>query len=121
VIISPNLPARPPGWPALSARSRPTGMLHAAAHLAGGAHLAAAKDVATVISGTTAWIVGVLAGLATLMLTVGGIRYLLAGGDPAEVAKAKIALRSAAIGYGLAVLAPVIVIILSSLTGGPHS
>ena len=48
------------------------------------------------------------------------IRYLLAGGDPAEVAKAKIALRSAAIGYGLAVLAPVIVIILSSLTGGPH-
>jgi hypothetical protein len=53
------------------------------------------------------------------MLTVGGVRYLMAGGDPAEVAKAKIAFRSAAIGYGLAVLAPVIVTILKSLTGGP--
>jgi hypothetical protein len=94
-------------------------MLHAATHLAGGANLAAAKDVSAVITSTTAWITGILAVLATLMLTVGGIRYLLAGGDPAEVAKAKIALRSAAIGYGLAVLAPVIVIILSSLTGGP--
>lgn len=114
-----NTSPNPHGWPALSPTSQPAGMLHAAAHLASGANLAAAKDVAAVISGTTAWIVGVLAGLATLMLTVGGIRYLLAGGDPAEVAKAKIALRSAAIGYGLAVLAPVIVLILSSLTGGP--
>jgi hypothetical protein len=94
-------------------------MLHTAAHLASGANLAAASNVGQVISATTLWITGILAGLATLMLTVGGIRYLLAGGDPAEVAKAKIALRSAAIGYGLAVLAPVIVIILSSLTGGP--
>jgi Type IV secretion system pilin len=115
---APRPPAPPPGWASLTAQARPAGLLHAA-RLAG-ANLAAAKDLAAVISGTTAWIVGILAGLATLMLTVGGIRYLLAGGDPAEVAKAKIALRSAAIGYGLAVLAPVIVIILSSLTGGPH-
>lgn len=55
---------------------------------------------------------------ATLMLTVGGIRYLAAGGDPAEVQKAKIALRSAGIGYALAILAPVIVAVLKSLTGG---
>ena len=119
MITSPNPPAQPPAWPALTATTRPAGMLHAAAHLAGGANLAAASSVSQVISATTLWITGILAGLATLMLTVGGIRYLLAGGDPAEVAKAKIALRSAAIGYGLAVLAPVIVIILSSLTGGP--
>jgi Type IV secretion system pilin len=79
----------------------------------------AASSVSQVISNTTVWLVGILAGLATLMLTIGGVRYLLAGGDPAEVAKAKIALRSAAIGYGLAVLAPVIVTILKSLTGGP--
>jgi len=52
------------------------------------------------------------------MLTVGGIRYLAAGGDPAEVQKAKIALRSAGIGYALAILAPVIVAVLKSLTGG---
>ncbi len=95
----------------------------AAAGLPGAAHAAgtilAASSVSQVISNTTVWLVGILAGLATLMLTVGGVRYLLAGGDPAEVQKAKIALRSAAIGYGLAVLAPVIVAILKSLTGGP--
>jgi Type IV secretion system pilin len=79
----------------------------------------AADSVSQVITNTTLWLVGILAGLATLMLTVGGVRYLMAGGDPAEVAKAKIAFRSAAIGYGLAVLAPVIVTILKSLTGGP--
>jgi hypothetical protein len=44
----------------------------------------------------------------------------VAGGDPGRAgAKAKTALRSAAIGYGLAALAPVIVTILKSLTGGP--
>ena len=56
--------------------------------------LAAATAVSQVINNTTVWLVGILAGLATLMLTIGGVRYLMAGGDPAEVAKAKIALRS---------------------------
>jgi hypothetical protein len=93
------------------------GTVHAAARSPG--VLLAAKTVGQVIGSTTVWLAGILAGLATLMLTVGGVRYLLAGGDPAEVAKAKTALRSAAIGYGLAALAPVIVTILKSLTGGP--
>ncbi len=86
---------------------------------AAGFPVLAANSVSQVISNTTVWLVGILAGLATLFLTNGGVRYLMAGGDPAEVAKATIALRSAAIGYGLAVLAPVIVTILKSLTGGP--
>ena len=51
------------------------------------------------LSNTTLWIVGILAGLATLFLTLGGVRYLMANGDPAEVEKAKTALKSAAIGY----------------------
>ena len=89
---------------------------HAAA---AGFPVLAANSVGQVINNTTIWLVGILAGLATLFLTNGGVRYLMAGGDPAEVQKAKIALRSAAIGYGLAVLAPVIVTILKSLTGGP--
>ena len=78
----------------------------------------AAASIAQVISNTTAWIVGILAGVATLFLTIGGLRYLMAGGDPAEVEKAKTALKSAAIGYGLAILAPVIVTVLKSLVGG---
>ena len=78
----------------------------------------AADSISQVLNNTTLWIIGILAGLATLMLTLGGVRYLLANGDPAQVEQAKTALRSAAIGYGLAILAPVIVTVLKSLVGG---
>ena len=78
----------------------------------------AADSISQVLNNTTLWIIGILAGLATLMLTLGGVRYLRANGDPAEVEKAKTALKSAAIGYGLAILAPVIVTILKGLVGG---
>lgn len=71
-----------------------------------------------VISNLTNWIVGILAGVATLFLTIGGLRYLTAGGDPGQVEKAKTALKSAAIGYALAALAPLIVSILASVVGG---
>ncbi len=81
-------------------------------------HILAAASIAQVISNLTAWIVGILAGVATLFLTIGGLRYLMAGGDPGEVEKAKTALKSAGIGYGLAILAPVIVTVLKSLVGG---
>jgi hypothetical protein len=64
------------------------------------------------------WIIGLLAALATLMLTVGGLRYLVAGGDPGEVQKAKAALKAAAFGYGLAVLAPLFVSVLKRIVGG---
>jgi hypothetical protein len=40
----------------------------------------AADSVSQVINNTTVWLVGILAGLATLFLTVGGVRYLMAGG-----------------------------------------
>jgi hypothetical protein len=75
-------------------------------------------SVSQVITNTTLWITGILAALATLFLVLGGVRYLMAGGDPAEVEKAKTALRSAGKGYVLAILAPVIVTILRSLVGG---
>ena len=70
------------------------------------------------ISNLTSWIVGILAGVATLFLTIGGLRYLTAGGDPGGVEKAKTALKSAAVGYALAVLAPLAVSILASIVGG---
>ena len=78
----------------------------------------AADTISQVLNNTTLWIIGILAGLATLMLTLGGVKYLLANGDPAQVEQAKTALKSAAIGYGLAILAPVIVAVLKSLVGG---
>ncbi len=70
-----------------------------------------------VINSLQVWLVGILAALATLFLTIGGIRYLAAGGDPAEVERAKTALKSAAIGYALAALAPLLVSILQSVVG----
>jgi len=67
-----------------------------------------------VVGRITGWLVGLAAGLATLFLTYGAVRYLSAGGDPGDVEKAKTALRSAGIGYGLALLAPLIVKILTT-------
>ena len=82
---------------------------------------AAATPVAptlnSVIDALRVWLVGILAGLATLFLTIGGIRYLTAAGDPAQVERAKVALKSAAIGYALAALAPLLVSILQSGVG----
>lgn len=79
---------------------------------------AAPKDLNQVINNITTWLVGLLVALATLFLTIGGIRYLLAGGDPGEVGRAKDTLKYAAIGYGVAVLAPLLVTILKGFVGG---
>jgi hypothetical protein len=82
-----------------------------------GPALAAPASLSAVIGGLRLWLVGLLAALATLFLTVGGIRYLTAGGDPGQVERAKTALRSAAIGYALAALAPLLVTVLQQIVG----
>lgn len=77
----------------------------------------AVDDLQTVIANLTGWITGIIAAIATLFLTIGGTRYLMAGGDPSEVERAKGALKSAGIGYGLALLAPIIVGVLNQALG----
>ena len=91
------------------------GALPAAAAPAGAVLTAAppVSNLGQVISNITVWLGGLLGGLATLLATVGGIRYLIAAGDPGEVMKAKETLKYAAVGYGVAVLAPVLLIILN--------
>jgi hypothetical protein len=79
--------------------------------------VALAGSVGTVLDNVRNWIMGVLAGLATVFLTIGGVRYVMAGGDPGEVQKAKIAFKSAGIGYGLAALAPLVVTVLKGIVG----
>jgi hypothetical protein len=86
------------------------------------AYAAAAPDPATarletILGNATAWLVGILAALATLFLTIGGIRYVMAGGDPGEVEKAKGAFKSAGLGYALAALAPLVVSIITGILG----
>ncbi|MDF5757607.1 hypothetical protein [Spongiactinospora sp. TRM90649] len=79
---------------------------------------AAPADLNAVLANLRNWLIGLLAALATLMLTVGGLRYLIAGGDPGEVQKAKAALKASAFGYALAILAPLFVSVLRRVVGG---
>ena len=77
-----------------------------------------AATLDAVLANIRTWAMGILAGLATAFLTLGGVRYILGGGDPGEVEKAKSAFKTAGIGYGLAVLAPLVVTILGKIVGG---
>ena len=79
--------------------------------------LAADPTIQGVIDRLRLLLVGLLAGLATLALTVGGVRYLTAGGDPGEIQKAKTMFKAAAVGYGIAALAPALVAILHTVVG----
>ena len=80
--------------------------------------LAAANDLNQVIDNVRIWITGLLAALATLLLMIGGVRYLLAAGDPGSHERAKGSIRAALIGYALALLAPVLVSIVQRIVGG---
>lgn len=78
---------------------------------------AAPQDLATVITSIRNWLMGILVVVATLFLTLGGVRYVMSDGDPGQVERAKSAIRAAAIGYCLAALAPVIMTVLQSVVG----
>ncbi len=78
----------------------------------------AANDLPTVIGNLQNWIMGILAALATLFLVLAGVYWATAGGDPAQVDKAKQALRNALVGYGLAVLAPILLQVVKGIVGG---
>jgi hypothetical protein len=91
----------------------------AAAQEGGGAGmvLAQAQSVDQVLTNIRNWLMGILAGLATVMATIGGIRYTMADGDPGEVQRAKTAFRNAGIGFALAALAPLLVTVLQGVVG----
>jgi hypothetical protein len=78
---------------------------------------AATPDLQTVLGNLRLWIAGVLATLATVFLSVGGLMYLTAAGNPRRVEQAKEAIRSAMIGYVFAGLAPLIITIIKQITG----
>ncbi|MFB9727244.1 pilin [Haloechinothrix salitolerans] len=78
---------------------------------------AQAESVAQVLRNIRNWLMGILAMLATVFATIGGVRYVMAGGDPGEVEKAKTAFKAAGIGFALAALAPLLVSVLSGIVG----
>ncbi|MFI7077161.1 pilin [Micromonospora sp. NPDC049903] len=86
--------------------------------LAAAPPIAAPNSINQVISNITGWIMGIIALVATMFLVIGGLRYMAAGGDPAQVEQAKGNFKSALIGYALAVLAPVVLQVLQGILGG---
>ncbi|GLY71680.1 hypothetical protein Atai01_82990 [Amycolatopsis taiwanensis] len=79
--------------------------------------LALAGSIDEVLTNIRNWVMGILAGLATVFLSIGGVRYVMGGGDPGEIEKAKTAFKAAGIGYALAALAPVVVTVLQGIVG----
>ena len=78
----------------------------------------AVNSLPQVIANLQDWIMGILAAVATLFLVLAGVYWATAGGDPAQVDKAKGALKNALIGYGLAVLAPILLQVVKGIVGG---
>ncbi len=85
----------------------------AAAHAAQPGPVLAADSVEAVVNNIRTWLVALLAAVATLFLTIGGLRLMWANGDPGEAEKGKAALKSAATGYALALLSPLIVTVVA--------
>jgi hypothetical protein len=68
-----------------------------------------------IITNIRNWLMGILFAVAVLFATVGAVRYLFAGGDPAQVEKAKGSFKNGFIGFALAILAPILLGILQNL------
>lgn len=77
----------------------------------------AASSLNQVIDNLRLWITGLLATAATVLLMIGGGRYMAASGDPGQIERAKGAIRAALCGYALALLAPVVVGIVRRIVG----
>ncbi|MBM0255844.1 pilin [Micromonospora sp. 4G55] len=84
----------------------------------GGPVVLAANSLPVVINNLQTWLIGILAAVATLFLVLAGVYWATAGGDPAQVDRAKSALKNALVGYGLAVLAPVLLQVVRGIVGG---
>ena len=80
--------------------------------------LLAVNSLPAVIANLQAWVMGLLAAVATLYLVLGGVFRVLAGGDPAQVERAHVYLRNALVGYALAVQPSVLLQIVQGIVGG---
>lgn len=67
------------------------------------------QDIVRILDGVHNLMVGLLIGLSVAALTYAGVRYVISGGDPMSIEKAKSAVKSAIVGFGIALLAPVLI------------
>ncbi|HVK26232.1 MAG TPA: pilin [Actinokineospora sp.] len=85
---------------------------HAETHV-----MALVTSIDEVLTNIRNWIMGILAAIATVFLSIGGVRYVMGSGDPGEIERAKSAFKASAVGYGLAAMAPLIVTVLKGIVG----
>ncbi|MET7398020.1 pilin [Dactylosporangium sp. NPDC005572] len=78
----------------------------------------AANTLPVVIANLQAWVMGILGAIATFFGVLGGVYRVTAGGDPTRVEQANGYLKNALFGYGLAVLAPILLEIVKGIVGG---
>jgi hypothetical protein len=104
-------------YPALAAATvfLASALAGTSAYAAGDPGLPAPDTLTPVIDNLRIWLIAVLAAIATLFFVIGGLRYLASNGDPGEIERAKSALKSSAIGYALALLAPLFIGVVTSL------
>ena len=120
-LLAPDTVPEPrfPAWRALviAGLALATVLWSASPAYAETALLAVAGSVDEVLTNVRNWLMGILAGLATVFLTIGGVRRVFGGADPGEQEKAKEAFRAAGWGYCLAALAPLVVTVLKGIVG----
>lgn len=75
------------------------------------------QSIVNVLNNVQNLLMLVIGSLAVVMLTVGGIRYVAAGGDQEGIRAAKHTVRNALIGFAIALLAPVLIQIVKSVVG----
>lgn len=67
------------------------------------------QDIVRILDGVRNLMVGLLVGLAIAALTYAGVRYVVSGGDPMSIEKAKSAVKASLVGFAIALLAPVLI------------
>jgi hypothetical protein len=67
------------------------------------------QDIVRILDGIRNLMLGILIGLAVAALTYAGVRYVISGGDPMSIEKAKSAVKSAVVGFAIALLAPILI------------
>lgn len=75
-------------------------------------------DIIRILDAVRTLLVGILFGLSVAAMTYAGVRYVVSAGDPMSVEKAKGAVKSALVGFALALLAPVLIGIVKHILGG---
>ena len=86
-----------------------------AAHAAGAPQIASSLD--DVLNNLRNWVLGIVGSVAIAFFSWGGLKLLLASGDPEEIGKAKNAFKNGGYGLAVALLAPLLVAVLEGILG----